>query len=179
MHFKNGFTTPSLCLGLLGFSAQYTVDAYKWSDFRDQNVSTFTSVAEINFEEKKCFLCGKKLLAQDNSKHSHFYIISAKNEKHIRWESSCKNCKKKQRKNKKENTATGLFEKKLVAPPELLKSEFLEAHKKLPTMIEEKKFINDNSTKEGITNFNKFVSVLLEEYGRQVGASVYVKGKRS
>ena len=66
-----------------------------------------------------------------------------------------------------------------VAPQELQKKDLTEALKQDQIVIEENSLNNDKTTEEGIIKFNKFVSVLLEEYGRQVGASVYVKGKRS
>lgn len=137
--------------------------------------------AVVDSAQRRCILCGKLLSCSHNPKESDFYQIKAKDEKNIRWEDNCKQCKKEKRKKRKEKNnekicPTGDF---AIASPELQKTDNSEAHKHPQNMIRENTLDNESSTKEGIINFNKFVSVLMEEYGKQVGASVYVKGKRS
>ena len=117
-----------------------------------------------------------------NSKESDFYPIKAKDEKGVRWEEKCKSCKKQLRIEREQKEKLQPLTCRLensVAPQELQKKDLTEALKQDQIVIEENSLNNDKTTEEGIIKFNKFVSVLLEEYGRQVGASVYVKGKRS
>lgn len=187
MRIRNFFVTSALCVTALSLP----LIAYKGFDETKSYSESFLLNKINSDQQKRCAgPCGGLYVVSTDPKISQFYVISPKDEKNIRWDKYCKSCRKIFKNNKKNllkntdaNTEFGInIEsccKKSVAPPELLKSELLEAHKKPPTMIEEKILYNGNSTKEGIINFNKFVSVLLEEYGRQVGASVYVKGKRS
>lgn len=191
LRIKNSFICSVLCTAtVISVNLATPIDA-AWFLNASIEFTEQVSKSYVSSQYRQCKSCGLVLMVSDNSKMSHFYSIKAKDEKELRWEDNCKSCKKllrNERDKKKSEKGTDLFTCKnilktkvpnLVAPPELLKSELLEAHKKLPTMVEEKILDNDNSIKEGIINFNKFVSVLLEEYGRQVGASVYVKGKRS
>lgn len=144
---------------------------------------------------KKCECCGDFFPCSSIPEFSSFYQIKAKNEKTPRWEDNCKECKKNIRKEREQlKQVVGLKSGPLEdidgakISRELLEGGRFQARNQHADMLMKEKLsflslgsnqICEKTIEEGIINFNKFVSVLREEYGRQVGASVYVKGKRS
>lgn len=143
---------------------------------------------------KKCERCGDFFPCSSIPEFSSFYQIRAKNEKNPRWEDNCKECKKNTRKGREQLKQVVVLKSGPLEDidgakksRELLEGSRFQARNQHVDMLMKEKLslalgpnqICEKTIEEGILNFNKFVSVLLEEYGKQMGASVYVKGKRS
>lgn len=166
----------------------------KISIFND-GVESFSSTRKI------CGNCGQSLLVSLNSTESCFYPIRAKNESSVRWEDNCKICKKRLRgergNQKQRSNSSGIdtnsiqvIAKKLVAPTELLKSDNSEAHIHRSDMLSNKtdsaqteisfgEKLTSSQMEEAVKNFNNFITLLREEYGKARGEYLYVKKNRS
>jgi len=145
----------------------FIFDKFKaYESFFNKEVRSYQN--SITLRLKVCKTCDGSFPISSNNRASFFYPIKADGEKKLRWEENCKGCKKNNRKRRNEQKQKNDLKSEIVFDGE-------EKFSSVPKRI----LITDNAIAEGIKNFNIFVSVLLEEYGKQVGASVYVKGKRS
>lgn len=152
------------------------------------------------FSKKCAGPCGRFLPVSSNPQKTHFYIISSKHEKKIRWDKLCKRCKKNNRNSKESPVFPGekivaipsnelsnkIKKKDVVACSELLKSDSADVRKletvKKVSCIEFSKLEKcqeESLSNEAISNFNNFISLLREEYGKVTGERIYVKNKRS
>jgi hypothetical protein len=133
---------------------------------------------------KKCPHCEKTLLLD------YFYPIKASDESNPRWERICKECKKKRR-----NGGRNLFSPR--KPPRkdhnyteieqsLMDKETIELRKNETNRIVNNidfseleeccgKILSDSEKYKAVERFNEFISILKEEYEKEVGYSVYVK----
>ncbi|NOT78123.1 MAG: hypothetical protein HOP07_03865 [Bacteriovoracaceae bacterium] len=189
-HSESFFLKSSLLVG------------FKSNNLFDEK-DTFGRLIKINFDQQKRCAgpCDGLYIASPDPKISQFYVISPKDEKKIRWDKYCKSCRKIIKNNKKilsgNIDVVASFEakikndlKNLVALPELLKTDNSEAHNHESNMLCNKidftrmetclgeKLLNGQRD-EAVSNFNNFISLLREEYGKVTGEYLYVKQSRS